>query len=208
MNPEALRIRRGAKRARQEEERACRAAEEERRRARWVEEARRNVARSQANHAARVGCIPAPTECEACGADIRDDPDRDRRHAKPPYVLHHHDYAKPLDVISLCGSCHGRVHGGSIPEPRTGRMYPVRAPGKWVEHEQLPGLLEQAVAEMVGECDRGPYDPARAAMRARAERMGLVVRLGRWPRDGYRRAELTIDDALARMRVPLAERAP
>ena len=58
------------------------------------------------------GRLQSPTTCEACNRP-------DRR----SYVLHHHDYTLPLDVIPLCGSCHQRVHSGKVVEPRTGRRY-------------------------------------------------------------------------------------
>jgi hypothetical protein len=45
-------------------------------------------------------------------------------------ALHHPDYERPLYVIPLCRSCHGKVHAGVMAEPETGRMYPkpVRDP--------------------------------------------------------------------------------
>lgn len=47
--------------------------------------------------------------CESCGETAA--------------ILHHHDYSRPFDVIPLCRTCHGGVHSGKIPEPRTGRVY-------------------------------------------------------------------------------------
>jgi len=176
-------------------------------RAWWANEERKKRARVKAANAVRAGRIPAPAECEACGADIRANPTRARRYAKPPGILHHHDYAKPLDVIPLCWSCHTRIHAGSIPEPRTGRMYPVRAVGRLVEHEDLPELLTRVVADLVSGARPDHYDAMWLSMRGRAVNMGLVVRIGTSKPGRYERTELDIDAALARMRVPLAERA-
>lgn len=47
--------------------------------------------------------------CEVCGAKNLD------------LVMHHEDYTRPLDVLTLCETCHKRVHAGVIklptPEP-------------------------------------------------------------------------------------------
>lgn len=64
------------------------------------------IARYIANNAMRRGEITRPLCCEQC--------------AKPNKRLsmHHHDYAKPLDVIFLCALCHGekrRKHPRSLP---------------------------------------------------------------------------------------------
>lgn len=69
--------------------------------------------------AVRYGGMPRPTRCEACAA-TRKPADKLRA-----FVWHHHSYAEPcwLDVIELCAACHALVHAGSIPEPRTGRVY-------------------------------------------------------------------------------------
>lgn len=74
--------------------------------------------------------------CEACGLT---GPDAN-------IDGHHHDYAKPLDVIPLCRSCHQKVHFGSIPEPRTGRVYKGRQVGKMTQRE-LRLAVRRALAE-------------------------------------------------------------
>jgi len=66
--------------------------------------------------------LPRAPNCEACGvAGMVASPDLPR--GRWNVVWHHHDYAKPLDVIPLCCSCHYMVHAGRIDEPRTGRRY-------------------------------------------------------------------------------------
>lgn len=53
------------------------------------------------------------TECEACGA-VAGLPSNAsgaaNAGAKTRVLAHHHDYAKPLDVVYLCGPCHFAVH--------------------------------------------------------------------------------------------------
>ncbi len=45
----------------------------------------------------RTGAVVAPDACEAC--------------ERPgPVQAHHHDYAKPLDVVWLCVACHADEH--------------------------------------------------------------------------------------------------
>lgn len=77
-------------------------------------EREKSFARDEVNRAVREGRLPRPELCEACGC-------------VGPSVYHHHDYGQPLDVIPLCRTCHQRVHNGTIPEPRTGRMYSSEA---------------------------------------------------------------------------------
>lgn len=58
--------------------------------------------------------------CEACG--VVPPPCKDGR-----VGIHFHHWSYDLrydtDTIPLCVSCHHLVHIGSIPEPRTGRVY-------------------------------------------------------------------------------------
>lgn len=58
--------------------------------------------------------------CEACGATAG-------RTADGRTTLHQHHWSylpkHSKNTIPLCASCHHKVHGGSIPEPRTGRIY-------------------------------------------------------------------------------------
>lgn len=44
------------------------------------------------------------------------------------FLYHHWSYAPEhrLDVIALCLGCHMRIHYGTLPEPRTGRIYDNR----------------------------------------------------------------------------------
>ena len=163
-------------------------------------------AHSVANNALMAGQIPAPGWCESCGANISDNPDRDRRRTRAPFVLHHYDYTKPRDVIPLCRVCHKVIHHGMIPEPRTGRMYPVTAGGLTVEHQHLAEPLTAAVAELIRARRRTRRQPM-AALQALAVKLRIVVRSGPRAKSRYHQV-VAIDAALARMRVPLAERAP
>ncbi len=54
-------------------------------------------AHKQVYAAVRAGRIPRPDRCEGCGLEKR-------LHG------HHEDYAKPLQVRWLCGSCHRLAH--------------------------------------------------------------------------------------------------
>lgn len=54
-------------------------------------------ANSQWSDALRCGKVTRARECEKCGA-------KDDLHG------HHEDYTKPLDVITLCRTCHGLRH--------------------------------------------------------------------------------------------------
>ena len=57
-------------------------------------------ARAAVNDAVRGGHIVPPDGCEECGHDFSEF----RREA------HHDDYSQPLNVVWLCGRCHGRRH--------------------------------------------------------------------------------------------------
>lgn len=52
--------------------------------------------------AEKRGILKPPTGCQSCGVEVR------RLHK------HHADYARPLDVVWLCPSCHMRTHAGSL----------------------------------------------------------------------------------------------
>jgi hypothetical protein len=88
--------------------------------------------------AKKEGRWPPPHRCEACNT------------TKGRIVWHHHDYAHPVDVIPLCGSCHTRVHRGLLVEPLTGRMYPRYSPARMngtpkvypVPNDERRGLLD------------------------------------------------------------------
>jgi len=57
--------------------------------------------------AVKSGAIIKPLNCQICG----------RNHTR--IYGHHSDYSNPLDVIWLCGSCHGLIHSGRISYPLT-----------------------------------------------------------------------------------------
>lgn len=82
-------------------------------------------ARDLVAHAVKVGLIVRPSVCESCGDSP--EPIQTSRGPRAAISLHHHDYAKPYDVIPLCAWCHVDVHCGVRPEPRTGRIYPGMA---------------------------------------------------------------------------------
>lgn len=54
-------------------------------------------ARAMLNHAVRDGKVMKPQTCFECSQVT-------------PLQAHHHDYAKPLDVVWLCSLCHGKKH--------------------------------------------------------------------------------------------------
>jgi len=58
--------------------------------------------KKKAQRAARLavqrGIIKKAKECQDCGA------------ARRALQAHHEDYDKPLDVVWLCGTCHGARH--------------------------------------------------------------------------------------------------
>lgn len=86
------------------------------------------AARAEVARAIREGRMLPPQKCEACGVARTVKTSGSGR--LPNLVYHHHDYAKPLDVIALCQRCHQHVHHGLIPEPRTGVLYPRGRPAR------------------------------------------------------------------------------
>ena len=92
-------------------------------------------ARAKVSKAIAEGLLARPAACEACG---KAQWDVGTHRPKPGVIYHHHDYNQPLSVISLCLSCHQRVHSGKLPEPRTGRIYndPRKKTGPRPEHER------------------------------------------------------------------------
>lgn len=60
----------------------------------------REAARRQVQFAVADGILQPPDDCEMCGRGLPD-----------TYIEgHHEEYSRPLDVIWLCATCHGRVH--------------------------------------------------------------------------------------------------
>lgn len=57
-------------------------------------------ARRAVEYARKRGALVKPAACEDCGTV----PPRQRLHA------HHEDYTKALDVVWVCGPCHGKRH--------------------------------------------------------------------------------------------------
>jgi hypothetical protein len=73
---------------------------------RWgPEQKAQALARQAVDRAVRDGRLVVPDTCELCGS--RPGPGAWRT---ANVYAHHEDYARPLDVIWLCGSCHHRVH--------------------------------------------------------------------------------------------------
>lgn len=52
------------------------------------------------SNAVKSGRIKKPTECSQCG----------KHDVSRKIQAHHHDYAKPLEVIWLCSECHAKEH--------------------------------------------------------------------------------------------------
>ena len=62
-------------------------------------------ARNTVNKAILRGQLERPKFCESCGSE--GEPFLDGR---APIQAHHDDYDKPLEVMWLCRSCHGKRH--------------------------------------------------------------------------------------------------
>jgi hypothetical protein len=70
----------------------------------------------QVRRALQAGRLVRAPACQFCG--VKDHPkpatlqERIRVYGRPWSILraHHDDYARPLDVVWLCGSCHKRCH--------------------------------------------------------------------------------------------------
>lgn len=54
-------------------------------------------AQQSCNRAIKSGKLNKPDRCERCGDGGK-------------IIGHHHNYSKPLDVLWLCCSCHGKEH--------------------------------------------------------------------------------------------------
>ncbi len=57
----------------------------------------RKKARSEFSRAKRTGELVPPECCQNCGS-------------RSPISAHHEDYDKPLEVVWLCDSCHGKAN--------------------------------------------------------------------------------------------------
>lgn len=55
-------------------------------------------ARAKVRSALESGRLKKPTACTRCGS------------TRAPLHAHHEDYTRPLDVVFLCSTCHGREH--------------------------------------------------------------------------------------------------
>jgi hypothetical protein len=60
----------------------------------------KHAARLTAYWAVQAGLLPRKYNCEKCGIDAR--------HAR--LAKHHVDYYDPLNIVWLCGPCHGKAH--------------------------------------------------------------------------------------------------
>lgn len=89
------------------------------------------------------GRIPNTEPCEVCQTP-------QRREGDAWFVIRHHfDYALPLETIPLCLEHHQQVHGGRIPEPRTGRIYSPTAERRDVPAEDYLDLARRRIGEWV-----------------------------------------------------------
>lgn len=96
-------------------------------RQRTEDEPRRQSARMAVAVAVRSGALVRPAACSACprvGVRI---------------FAHHHDYAKPLDVAWLCGSCHLKLHGAERREAERVRYEAHKA--MFEEEQRLEAFL-------------------------------------------------------------------
>jgi len=67
-----------------------------------------SVARGQVNAAIAKGIIKPNKECAICGANPGG------KYSRAQFVQHHGNYNKPLETITLCCSCHRKLHLGKI----------------------------------------------------------------------------------------------
>lgn len=117
--------------------------------------------------AVKAGRMPEPDHCEACGVE-----GLDRCPERRSYVWHHFsvDPAHWLHVIALCRTCHGKVHNGSIPEPRTGRLYAPKPKGAGIDDYAVWRAVRRGASEVVGlTADQF------ALCRERLDRAGVLV---------------------------------
>jgi hypothetical protein len=68
----------------------------------------RELARDLLKKAVKHGRIIKPAHCEGCGQEKR----------KQELEAHHHDYAKPFDVVWLCRPCHRRAEPLDVSQNR------------------------------------------------------------------------------------------
>lgn len=123
-------------------------------------------ARDAVESATARGEIPRPRRCESCGVE------QDAT-GKPDIHNHHHSYLPEhrLDVIPLCAGCHRRVHYGSLPEPRTGRVY--------FENHGDPTaltLIEAMRRATCPHCGAGPGEPCVGLKKRRGQPVRVTHR--------------------------------
>jgi ribosomal protein S27AE len=69
----------------------------ESRRALLATDGLRDRVRLETRRAVRAGKIAKPAECSECGEALK-------------LYAHHDDYTRPLEIVWLCGPCHGQRH--------------------------------------------------------------------------------------------------
>lgn len=89
----------------------------------FIEFKRKNLARRQITQALRKNLIAKSCKCELCDEIGRTS-------------AHHKDYGKPLEVLWLCDSCHGKVHRSKHPlNPKNNRQTPTNI--SWEKGESV-----------------------------------------------------------------------
>jgi len=111
----------------------------------------RQAARGVLHGAIASGAVTRPAACSVCGKNNR------------PVHGHHEDYSKPLEVIWLCGHCHGKRHADQ--RPRKER------PGVQID-PTLPGNLSEVMAALA----RRGHSKRTKAQRSAAARKAVNAR--------------------------------
>jgi hypothetical protein len=89
----------------------------------FIEFKRKNLARRQITQALRKNLIAKSCKCELCDEIGRTS-------------AHHKDYGRPLEVLWLCDSCHGKVHRSKHPlNPKNNKQTPTNI--SWEKGESV-----------------------------------------------------------------------
>ena len=77
---------------------------------RQLRDEQRLTAHNVLNKAVAAGTVVRPSACELCGRKPERQSSAGTAPSRHPLSGHHENYGKPLEVIWLCMSCHGRLH--------------------------------------------------------------------------------------------------
>ena len=89
--------------------------------------------------AMRAGMLRSPNVCSECGRE-------------GTVCGHHPDYSRPLYVVWLCSSCHGRAHKGM---PRVKGPEHAPDPDVYLTPQEVAGMLNLTAADVRAMCRAG-----------------------------------------------------